>query len=138
MCKKAVVGWIDTPNHDELTPLLQSRYVADFDMVTWYVKKGVSARSQDQKGALCGLHLYVARIAYPDAYFSGNADLINADSALISDLRQDQTLHHDKCSCIYAPKGCTILVKSGRHIKKLDTLFCSGNVRRAMQPKKCK
>ena len=93
---------IDTPNCNGLTPLLQSWYDADFDMVTWYVKKGVSARSRSQKGALCGLHLYAARIVYP-----GNADLVNTDFALISDLQRDQTLHHDNCSCICAPQGCT-------------------------------
>ena len=117
---------IDRLNHTGLTPILQSWYIADFDMVTWYVKKGVSARSQHQRGALCGLHLYAARIAYPGAYFSGNADSVNTDFAFISELQRDQTLHHDRCSCICAPHGCTpasILVKSELHTNcsKLDT-----------------
>ena len=96
--------------------------------MTWYVKRAVSARSQHQREALGGLHLYAARIAYPCAYFSGTPDLVNTDFALISDLQRDQNLHHDKCSCICAPQGCTpasILVKSEWHIndKRLDTLF---------------
>ena len=119
---------IDRPNHTGLTPILQSWYVADFDMMSWYVNKGISARSQHQSGALCGLHLYAARIAYPGAYFSGNADLVNTDFAFISELQRDQNLHHDRCSCVCAPNGCTpasILVKSGLHTNgsKLDTLF---------------
>ena len=117
---------IDTPNQNGLTPLLQSWYDADFDMVTWYVNKGVSARSQHQRRALCGLHLYAARIAYPGAYFSYNADLVDTDLALISDLQQDQNLHHDNCSCICAPQGCTpasILGKSGGFFARFDTLF---------------
>ena len=117
---------IDTPNHNGLTPLLQSWYDADFHMVTWYVNKGVSVRSRYQRGALCGLHLYAARIAYPGAYFSYNADLVNTDSALISDLQRDQTLHHDNCSCICAPQGCTpasILGKSRDNFARVDTLF---------------
>ena len=97
-------------------------------MVTWYVNKGVSARSRHQKGALCGLHLYAARIAHPSVYFSKNADLVNTNFALISDLQRDQTLHHDNCSCFCAPQGCTpasILVKSRRPLdrKYLDMLF---------------
>ena len=119
---------IDTLNHNGLTPLLQSWYDADFEMVSWYVGKGVSARSQHQRGALCGLHLYAARLANRRVYFSRNADSVNTNFALISDLQRDQTLHHDKCSCICAPQGCTpasILAKLRFRIgdNNLDTLF---------------
>ena len=120
---------IDRPNDDGPTPIPQSWYVADFDMVTWYMQKGVSARSRNQGTASCGLHLYAAQMVLPGSYFRFSADLVNTDFAVISDIQRDETLHHDECFCICAPQGCTpasILVKQlwpmwGR--KDLDTLF---------------
>ena len=120
---------IDRPNDDGLTPILQSWFVADFDMVTWYMQKGVSARSRNPRTASCGLHLYAARMAIPGRYFRFSADLVNTDFVVISDVQRDETLHHDECFCICAPQGCTpasILAKWPRAMsdcKKIDTLF---------------
>ena len=120
---------IDRPNHDRLTPFLQSWFVADFDMVTWYMQKGVSARSHDQRAGFCGLHLYAARMALPGRYFQFSADLVNTDFAVISDVQRDETLHHDACFCICSPQGCTpasILAKEPWTMwdcKDIDILF---------------
>ena len=98
---------IDSPNYTGLTPIMQSWYAANFEMVTWFIQKGVSARSRHQDAPLYGLHLLAVRIAYPGGYFQHDSDLIDTDLALISNLQHDQTINHDDCVCICAPQGCT-------------------------------
>ncbi len=119
---------IDSPNHTGLTPMMQSWYAANFEMVNWFMQKGVSGRSRHQDAPLYGLHLLPVRIAYPGAYFRHDSDLIDTDLALILNLQHDQTINHDGCVCICAPQGCTpasFLVKRVLRIydKKLYALF---------------
>ena len=98
---------IDSPNSTGLTPIMQSWYAANLEMVTWFMQKGVSARSRHQDAPLYGLHLLAVRIAYPGRYFQQDSDLIDTDLALVSNLQHDQTINHDDCVCICAPQGCT-------------------------------
>ena len=98
---------IDSPNYTGLTPMMQSWYGANFETVTWFMQKGVSARSRHRDAPLYGLHLLAVRIAYPSRYFQYDSDLIDTDLALISNLQHDQTINHDDCVCICAPQGCT-------------------------------
>ncbi len=129
---------IDSPNHTGLTPMMQSWYAANFEMVNWFMQKGVSGRSRHQDAPLYGLHLLPVRIAYPGAYFRHDSDLIDTDVALILNLQHDQTINHDGCVCICAPQGCTpasFLVKRVLRIydKKLYAWIC----RKMLLPHTC-
>lgn len=109
-----------------LTPILQSWFTADFDMVLWFVDKGVSLFGKHRDAPISGLHLYAARLAYPGAHFRGRISAISPSAQHISQLMRDADSCRDSCSCLCSEGGCTplsTLVKQNfdwRNIRQLN------------------
>lgn len=91
---------------NKLTPLLQSWFIGDLDMISWFVKKGASPFSKSHEYLHCGLHLYAARLAYPGVYFI-EAKNIPIHQELFQQLTERRDMWHDSCSCLCSSEGCT-------------------------------
>ena len=97
-----------------LTPLLQSWYTADFDMVSWFIEKGASPFTTHRDVLLSGLHLYAARIAYPGAHFHHDRKEVPISPQHWHQLTRRGDMWHDSCHCFCSASGCTpisILIK---------------------------
>ena len=90
-----------------LTPLLQGWYIADFEMVSWFIEKGASPFSTHRNGLTSGLHLYAARMAYPGAYFKHDPKNVPIHPGLWFQLTQREDMWRDACRCLCSPNGCT-------------------------------
>lgn len=106
---------------NNLTPLLQSWYAADFDMVSWFIGKGVSPFAKSPLSSHSGLHLFAARMAFPGAHFNGDRNNIPSHQRLVKQLTSGTNMWHDSCRCLCSPGGCTpisIAVKQYGHGKQ--------------------
>ncbi|KAI1271889.1 hypothetical protein F5Y07DRAFT_327944 [Xylaria sp. FL0933] len=92
---------------NDLSPLLQSWFIADFDMISWFIEKGVSPFSKDGRGSHTGLHLYAARLASPGRFFGNNIEKVPTDSFRVQQLIDHSDLWHDSCHCLCSTSGCT-------------------------------
>ncbi len=63
-----------SPNEQGLSPLLQDWHCAIFEMVQWFIDKGVSPHQQQRDGKFGALHPYAHRIAYPVIYFHSQVE----------------------------------------------------------------
>jgi hypothetical protein len=98
-----------------LTPLLRSWFIADFDMVSWFIEKGASPFTTHRDGLLSGLHLYAARIAYPGAHFHHDRKEVPISPQNWHQLTRRGDMWHDSCHCSCSISGCTpisILIKT--------------------------
>ncbi|KAI0410263.1 hypothetical protein F5X98DRAFT_359939 [Xylaria grammica] len=94
-------------SHAGISPLLQSWFMADFDMVSWFIGKGVSPFSRDRERSLTGLHFFAARLAYPLDHFGYDGESTPISPTHIKQLADDKTLWHDSCHCLCSVDGCT-------------------------------
>jgi hypothetical protein len=90
-----------------LTPLLQSWYVANFDMVSWFIGKGASPFTKSLPKSHSGLHLFAARISYPGLHFHHDRFRVPGHNGLVKQLMDDGNMWHDSCRCLCSPNGCT-------------------------------
>ncbi|KAI0802917.1 hypothetical protein GGR55DRAFT_691837 [Xylaria sp. FL0064] len=82
---------------NNLSPLLQSWFIADFDMIPWFIEKGASPFSRDGRGSHTGLHLYAARLACPRRFFGDNIEKVPTGSFRIQQLLDQSDLSYDSC-----------------------------------------
>lgn len=92
------------------TPLLESWYNADFDMIKWLISKGASPLSRHEQTQGSGLHLYAHRLGYPGAYFNYDISAVYYDEAVVSQLGSDLHSTRDSCYCLCSAGGCTPVV----------------------------
>ncbi|KAH7160682.1 hypothetical protein EDB81DRAFT_323063 [Dactylonectria macrodidyma] len=92
-----------------LTPMLQAWYSADFEMVSWFIDKGVSPYSKHRDAPISGLHLYAARLSYPGGYFQHQPEAIDTSPRFITQLMQEPSCCQDSCSCLCSVGGCSPL-----------------------------
>ncbi|KAI0427165.1 hypothetical protein F5Y09DRAFT_344964 [Xylaria sp. FL1042] len=92
---------------NDLSPLLQSWFIADFDMISWFIEKGASPFSRDGKGSHTGLHLYAARLTFPETFFHHDIEKVPTNPLLIQQLLDQSDLWHDSCHCLCSTSGCT-------------------------------
>jgi hypothetical protein len=105
-----------------LTPLLQSWYIADFDMVSWFIEKGASPFTTHRDGLLSGLHLYAARIAYPGAHFKHDPKNVPISPQHWHQLTRRGDIWWDACRCFCSASGCTpisiVIKKASRFLRR--------------------
>lgn len=89
------------------TPLLESWYNADFEMIAWLVSKGASPFSRHKQTQGSGLHLYAHRLGYPGAYFKHDISAVYCDQAIVSQLESDLGSRRDSCCCLCSVGGCS-------------------------------
>lgn len=92
------------------TPLLESWYNADFEMITWLISKGASPYSRHEQTGGSGLHLYAHRLGYPGSYFKHDTSAVYCDEAIISQLESDPVSRRDSCCCLCSVGGCMPVV----------------------------
>jgi hypothetical protein len=105
-----------------LTPLLQSWYIADFDMVSWFIEKGSSPFTTRRDGLHSGLHLYAARIAYPGAQFSHYPRNVPISPQHWHQLTRREDMWRDSCRCFCSTNGCTpisVVIKMSRDLRSM-------------------
>lgn len=92
-----------------LTPLLQSWFAANFEMVAWFIDKGANPFAKHRDFHISGLHLFAARLAYPGDHFRGDPSSIIISPQHIMQLQKDKSSCRDSCSCLCSMGGCTPL-----------------------------
>lgn len=92
------------------TPLLESWYNANFEMISWLISKGVSPFSRHQQTQGTGLHLYARRLANPGSYFNWDTSGVYCDEAIVSQLDSDPDSRRDSCCCLCSVDGCSPVV----------------------------
>lgn len=90
-----------------MTPFLQNWFCANFQMIGWFAKKGVSLSSKHRDASLNGLHLYAVRIGYPGANFSHDPEAVPAEENYIAQIQKEVDIPHDECTCPCSPNGCS-------------------------------
>ena len=98
---------INEPNEDGLTPFLQNWFCANFSMIAWFAKKGVSFSSRHRDASLSGLHFYAVRIQYPGAEFSHDQGAVPTDEYCMAYIQKEMGIPHDECTCPCSPSGCS-------------------------------
>lgn len=88
------------------TPLLESWYNADFEMIRWLISKGASPLSRHEHTQGSGLHLYAHRLACPGTYFKLDVSAVYCDKAIVSQLHSDLDSRRDSCCCLCSVDGC--------------------------------
>jgi hypothetical protein len=98
---------INEPDVFGLTPMLQSWFGANFEMVSWFASKGISTNAQHRDGPLTALHFYAKRL-YIIAELSPQ-DLCNfpTDINLMERIEQEVGVPFDDCTCLCSPCGCS-------------------------------
>ena len=103
-----------SPNEQGLSPMLQNWHCANFEMIQWFIDKGVSPDQQHRDGRFGALHLYAKRVNYPGAYFGGRVENVPTSPLLIPHLHNLEA-NRDDCRCLCSPAGCspvTVVVKN--------------------------
>lgn len=95
--------------HSGLNPLLQSWFIADFEMISWFITKGANPFAKHRDAPISGLHLFAARLAYPGAHFYHDPSKIGINPQHIIQLQTDGSCYRDSCSCLCSVEGCTPL-----------------------------
>lgn len=111
------------------TPLLESWYNADFEMIRWLVSKGASPFSRHERTQGSGLHLYAHRLAFPGAYFK-HISAVYFDEAIVSQLDSDLDSRRDSCCCLCSVGGCcpvVIYLKNIYHDKEWEYVGSRGS-----------
>ena len=101
-------GFVDIsrPMEQGLSPMLQNWHSANFEMVQWFIDKGVSPNQRHRDANIGALHLYAERIKYPGRYFHHAMENVPSSPLLISHL-QDWEANRDDCRCLCSPAGCS-------------------------------
>ena len=97
---------ISSPNKQGLSPMLQNWHCANFEMVQWFIDKGVSPDQRHRDGNFGALHLYAERIKYPGCYFQGKLKNVPNSPLLIPHLHNSKA-NRDDCRCLCSPAGCS-------------------------------
>jgi hypothetical protein len=110
---------IDEANTQGATPLLENFFVANFDMVAWFLRKGVSIRSKHRDSPLTAIHLYTrelytARSGSRGLTFGPRLE-IATDLRCMTRLHQELGIPYDDCTCPCAPQGCSPMNFLHRH-----------------------
>ena len=96
---------VETPGYSGLSPILQSWYNGNVELVPWFQSKGVKIDSCSSNGRLGGLHLLARRCRYPYGEFCDPRPHI--DATIVSRLQQDIDPSGDDCQCVCSTHGCT-------------------------------
>lgn len=106
------------------TPLLESWYMADFDMINWLVSKGATPFSRHKQTQGSGLHIYAHRLGFPGVYFKQEISAVHYDEAIVSQLESDLGSSRDSCCCPCSVGGCmpvVIFLKRNEDLRNLRT-----------------
>ena len=95
-----------SPNEQGLSPILQNWHCANFEMVQWFIDKGVSPDQQHRDGNFGALHVYAQRIHYPGFYFRWKVENVPTSPLLIPHLYNLEA-SRDDCRCLCSPAGCS-------------------------------
>lgn len=98
---------IDTPDDCGMTPYLQSWFSANFEMVNWFIQKGVSISSEHRDAPLTALHVYANRLEYPGWAFAHDVNAIPTDQYYMEAIQKQLGIPYDNCTCECSPRGCT-------------------------------
>jgi hypothetical protein len=98
---------IDTPDDNGMTPYLQSWFCADFEMVDWFIQKGVSITSEHRDAPLTALHVYAQRLGYPGAAFASDVNAVPTDRYYMEVVQKHLEIPYDDCICQCSPGGCS-------------------------------
>lgn len=102
-------GFQDLESHysDGLTPLLDSWFSMDFEMISWLINKGASPYSRHKYTGGSGLHLLALN---PELHFPSlqlHMSIRSIYPTLIAQLNAKDNTKIDSCSCLCCPGGCT-------------------------------
>lgn len=103
-----------------ITPLLESWYNADFEMITWLISKGASPFSRHEQTQGSGLHLYAHRLGYPRSSFQPGISAVYCDEAIVWQLESDPDSRRDSCCCLCSLGGCmpvVVFLKSNHNLR---------------------
>ncbi|CAN9107663.1 unnamed protein product [Alternaria sp. RS040] len=107
---------IDTPDQNGMTPYLQSWFCANFEMVDWFIQRGVSISSQHRDAPLTALHVYAKRLEYPGGAFAYNIDAVPTDPYYMEVIQKHLEIPYDDCICECSLGGCSpVKFFLGRH-----------------------
>ncbi|RYN38248.1 hypothetical protein AA0119_g458 [Alternaria tenuissima] len=112
---------IDMPDYNGVTPFLQSWYCANFDMVHWFAKRGVSMSSQHRDAPITALHIYANGLALPEGARAHDINAVPTDHYYIGAVQEQLGIPHDDCRCECSPEGCTPI----KFLLKVDYRFSS-------------
>jgi ankyrin repeat protein len=98
---------IDTPDEKGATPYLQSWYCANFEMVDWFVQRGVSITSEHRDAPLTALHVYAKRLHYPGGAFADDVDAVPTNQNYMEMIQKHLEIPYDNCICECSPRGCS-------------------------------
>lgn len=98
---------IDTPDQNGMTPYLQSWFCANFEMVDWFIQRGVSISSQHRDAPLTALHVYAKRLEYPGGAFAYNIDAVPTDPYYMEVIQKHLEIPYDDCICECSLGGCS-------------------------------
>ena len=98
---------IDEQNSNGLTPLRQNFFCANFEMVAWFVEKGVALSLRHRDAPLTALHLYAKRLSYPEEFFFHDVDAVLTDKHYMAQLHQQLGIPYDDCTCACSLNGCS-------------------------------
>ena len=97
---------IESPNELGLSPMLQNWHCANFEMVQWFIDKGVPPNQRRWDGKFRALHLYAQRITYPGVYFWSDVNNVPNIPLMVSQLHNLES-YRDDCRCLCSPAGCS-------------------------------
>lgn len=109
---------VESSDRPALSPILETWFNADFDLLHWMVAKGASLFSKDTSTGGSGLHLYAHRLHYPGAHFGHKISRVPYDKPSLTELSSDESAWRDSCSCICSAGGCqpvTVFLKALQH-----------------------
>lgn len=98
---------INEPNQNGLTPLLQSWFCANFEMVAWFAEKGISLLSRHRDAPLTALHLHARRIDEYSTLLFYNLGTVPTDKYYMAQIQEEVGIPYDDCTCPCSPNGCT-------------------------------
>jgi len=94
----------DEPNDDGWTPFLRSWFCHSFDMIDWFVSRGVKLYSKHTDAPLTALHLYAkgtrCNITHPK-------DISTTRGNHMESIQKELSIPYDDCTCACSPEGCT-------------------------------
>jgi hypothetical protein len=95
---------INEPNENGLTPMLQSWFTANFEMVAWFAGKGVPLSSEHRDAPLTTLHVYAKGFNYTRGSFPFR---IPTDKHHVKLVQKELGIPYDKCTCPCSQHGCS-------------------------------
>jgi len=99
---------IDQSNDDGWSPLLQSWYHHNFEMVDWFASRGVKLDSRHTDIPLTALHLCVKGISlHGPGSTKEDGNMSHLRERYIEMTQKELGIPYDDCTCECSSKGCT-------------------------------